>query len=95
MPLMRMYDPVTLVCCEQTQPTANVIRASLEDMRLRVHLYVGIWKRHLMDFFTGRIPCSDYIIVCAGGKGETEREDLPFEAMQLRLPCVDEEDHFC
>ena len=95
MPSLRMYDSVTLLCGERPE-AATVIRAGLESMRLHVQLHTAVWKSHLLDFFSGKVPCSEYIVICTGGArgSETEREDIPEEAMQLAFPCVDDENHF-
>ncbi len=65
---VRMYDSVTIVRGGHSE-SAMALRALLEICRLRVSLFVGVWKGHLLDFFSSRVPCSDYIVICAPGGG--------------------------
>ena len=76
---MRMFDAVTIVCGEDPEQ-AHAIRAGLEELRLRVFLYHAVQMPHLVDFFAGRVPCGDHIVVMgACGHGQTEGEDWPLE----------------
>ena len=89
---MRMFEGVTIICGEDPEQ-AHAIRAGLEEMRLRVFVYHAVQKPHLVDFFAGKVPCSDYIVVMgACGHGKTEGEDWSLEEMGLSLPCVENRD---
>ena len=84
---MKIYDSVTIVSDENSE-VAMAIRSVMEQFRLRVQLYVGVWKQHLLDFFEGKVPCAEHIVICTSGDGDTESENIDLDEMKMAFSCV-------
>jgi hypothetical protein len=66
---MKMFDSVVIACDQTTLELASAIRGVLEGFRLRVHLYFCVQEQNILDVLAGRIPDSEYVILCATGGG--------------------------
>lgn len=80
---------MTLVTGENSEQ-AFAIRSGLEQMRLRVTVYHGVWKQHLLDFFAVRFPamtrsCSAARAAGARRKGKSGRR----KRWASRTACVE------
>lgn len=64
---MKMFDSVAIACEQDTLDIAMAIRSSLELFRLRVHLHLCVQRRNVVDFLSGDIPDTEYVILCCGG----------------------------
>ncbi len=65
---MRMFDPVVIACDQATLDVAMAVRSALELFRLRVHLHLCVQRRNVLDLLAGRIPDSEYVVLCWGGQ---------------------------
>jgi len=64
---MKMFDSVVIACPTTYLDGGLAIRSALEWFRLRVHFYHCVQKQNVLDFLTGGIPSSDYVVMVSGG----------------------------
>ena len=85
---MKLYKSV-VICCDKSPKLfqdATAIRAALEALGLRVHLYDLAQKRGALEFLAGAMPECDYVVLfCHGGRDSDGRP-------QLTLNVVDQVD---
>jgi hypothetical protein len=72
---MRMFDSVVIACDQWSLDIGSAIRASLELFRLRVHFYFCVQKQNVLDMLAGKVPPSDYVVLCTHGI-DTEKIDV-------------------
>src|SRR3954453_4479828 len=67
--LMKKFDSVVIACDNEasTLRQATAIRGVLESFSLRVHFRHLVQVSHVIDFFAGDRPPSDYTILCCHG----------------------------
>lgn len=73
---MEMFDKVVIACDQTSLDLALAIRGALELFRLHVYLHFCVQKKNVVDFMAGRIPKSEYIVLCAHGVNDTS-DKLP------------------
>ncbi len=69
---MRMFDPVVIGTDTGALDLALAIRSTLELFRLRVYMHWCVQKRNALDFFAGKIPDSQYVVLCCHGLGSND-----------------------
>lgn len=78
---MRMFDPVLIACDQGTLDIATAIRSALELFRLRVYLHFCVQKRNVLDVLAGRIPDSEYVVLCCGGGHAPDGAKMAFSVV--------------
>lgn len=69
---MKMFDPVVIGTDRGALDLAHAIRSALELFRLHVHMYWCVQKRNALDFFAGKVPESEYVVLCCHGLGSSD-----------------------
>ena len=80
---MKLFDPVVIACDPTALELGQAIRAALEAFRLRVTLYHCVQKRNVLDVLAGRIPDSEYVVLCAHGWNPTEGDETKVSFRRL------------
>jgi len=66
---MRMFESVVMACDQGSWDIGMAVRGALELFRLRVYMHYLAQKRNALDFLAGRIPESEYVVLCSHGMG--------------------------
>lgn len=66
-----MFDPVVIGTDTGALDLALAIRSTLELFRLRVYMHWCVQRRNALDFFAGKIPDSEYVVLCCHGLGSS------------------------
>jgi hypothetical protein len=91
---MKMFDSVVIACDQSSLDCAQALRASLELFRLHVTLHFCVQKRNVIDLLAGKMPDSQYIVLCSHGLGSTDMPDESPDEMKMGFHVVDEENSF-
>lgn len=86
---MKMFEPVVLACDQSSLDVALGIRGALELFRLRVHMYLCVQKRNVLDVLAGRIPESKYVVLCCHGMDAPSSAGTPSQ-MSMGFHVVDD-----
>ena len=89
---MKMFDSVVIACDQSSLDCAQALRASLELFRLHVTLHFCVQKRNVIDLLAGKIPDSQYVVLCSHGLGSTDMPDESPDAMKMGFFVVDEDE---
>lgn len=83
---MKMFDPVVIACDQGSLDLGIALRGMLELFRLRAYLHFCVQKRNVLDFLGGKIPESEYVVLCSHGLGS--RGDEPPDEMKMGFHVV-------
>lgn len=75
-----MFDPVVIAYDTASMDVGLAVRAALELFRLHVYAHFLVQKRNAVDFFAGKIPDSEYVVLCShGSSAEGATANMPEE----------------
>jgi len=78
---MKMFDPVVIACDPWSLDLGVAIRGALELFCLRAYLVFCLEEQNVLDFLGGKIPESEYVVLCSHGLGS--EGDEPPEKMKM------------
>lgn len=84
---MKMFDSVVIACDQSTLDLGIGLRGMLELFRLRAYLHFCVQKRNVLDLLGGKIPESEYVVLCSHGLGS--EGDEPPDKMKMGFRVVD------
>ena len=90
---MNMFDPVVLAYDQWTMDIAHAVRAALELFRLHVYAHFCVQKRNVEDFLAGKIPESEYVVLCSHGLStgvSAGKPEEPPDEMKMGFHVVDD-----
>jgi len=89
---MKMFDSVVIAYDQWSMDIGLAVRASLELFRLNVYPHFCVQKKNVVDFLAGKIPDSEYVVLCSHGLGTTDAPEEQPDEMKMGFHVVDEID---
>jgi len=89
---MEMFDHVAIVCDTSSKDVGEAVRAALELFRVHVYFHWCVQKRNVADALEGRIPETDYTVLCAHGLGSSDAPAARPQQMGMGFHVVDNQD---
>lgn len=86
---MKMFDSVVIAYDQWSMDIGLAVRASLELFRLNVYPHFCVQKKNVVDFLAGKIPDSEYVVLCSHALGSSDVSDERPDKMKMGFHVVD------